>query len=196
MKPNIHTDDKGRVVYTISLDRIQVVALFFIIPILLVFGLPFYLLWGENFLNALHFRSYIFLIVFIASGIVIHELLHGIFWAMFSKNGFRSIRFGVKWEYFTPYCHCTEPLKVWQYIAGALAPAIFMGFLPAIWALINGNTLFMFFGFFFLWTAAGDLIAVWIVRKFPRNQLIFDHPSELGFIVVNEDTSKEIPSDN
>lgn len=191
MKPKINIDDKGRKVYTLSLDRIQGIALFFIIPILLLFGLPFYLLWGENVLTALRFRSFIFLIVFILAGIVIHELLHGFVWALFSKRGFRSIRFGVKWIYLTPYCHCSEPLRVWQYTAGALAPVIFMGLIPAIWALISGNTLLMFFGIFYTWTAAGDILAIWIVRKFHRNQLIYDHPEELGFIVAQGHSPEE-----
>jgi len=149
----------------------------------LFFGLPFYLIWGGNAFTALRFRSFLFLTVFILGGVAVHELLHGITWALFAKRGFRSISFGIKWEYLTPYCHCKEPLKVWQFIAGALAPAILMGLVPAIWALFNGNTLLMFFGIFYLWAASADLLTVWIMRHLERNQLISDHPEELGFIV-------------
>ena len=191
MKPKISIDEKGRKVYTLSLDRLNVVALFFIIPVLLVFGLPFYLLWGENVLTALRFRSLLFLVLFIISGVVIHELLHGVVWALFSKRGFRSVHFGIKWEFLTPYCHCTEPLRVWQYILGAIAPVLFMGLLPAVWALVKGNTLVMFFGIFYIWTAAGDLLAIWILRRFDRNQLIYDHPEELGFILSGEQPEEE-----
>lgn len=196
MKPSVYVDDRGRTVYTLSIQRIQWAALFFIIPVLLIFGLPFYLIWGGNVLTALHFRSFIFLLVFIVNGILVHELLHGIVWAIFSKRGFRSIRFGIKWEYLTPYCHCKEPLKVWQYIAGALAPVFFMGLVPAIWAFFNGNTLFMFFGIFYTWTAAGDLIAIWIIRKFSCSQMIYDHPEELGFIIIPDDLPEDKPIDN
>ena len=186
LKPKISIDDQGRTIYTISLDRLQIVALSFIIPILLVFGLPFYLIWNENVLTALRFRSLLFLLLFIVSGVIIHELLHGVVWALFSKYGFRSIRFGIKWEFLTPYCHCIEPLRVWQFMAGALAPVLFMGLIPALWSLVNGNTLLMFFGIFYIWTAAGDIFAVWILRRFDHNQLILDHPDELGFIVEKE----------
>ncbi len=186
MKPKISIDEKGRKVYTLAIAQLQGIALLFIIPILLVFGLPFYIIWGENALTALRFRSFLFLIIFIIGGIIVHELLHGIVWALFSKRGFLSIRFGIKWEYFTPYCHCIEPLKIWQYVSGALAPVICMGLIPAFWALFTGNTLFMFFGIFYIWTAAGDIITAWMVRKFNRNLLIFDHPEELGFIIAGE----------
>ena len=190
MKPLVDKDDKGRTIYTLNIARVQVIALFFIIPIMLLFGLPFYLIWGGNVLTTLRFRSFIFLILFIVGGVVVHELLHGIAWAIFAKNGFRSISFGIKWEYLTPYCHCTEPLRVWQYITGALAPVVFMGLIPAIWALFRGNTLLMFFGIFYIWTAAGDLIAIWIVRKLNRNQQIYDHPEEIGFIIIPEQKSE------
>ena len=186
MDPKITVDEQGRKVYTLSIGRLQRVALLFIIPLLLMFGLPFYLIWGVNVLVALRFRSFLFLVLFIIGGVIIHELLHGIAWALFSKHGFKSIQFGIKWEYLTPYCHCTEHLKVWQYIIGALAPVFCMGLIPAVWALFNGNALLMFFGIFYMWTAAGDITAVWIIKNFHRNQVIYDHPEELGFIVVEE----------
>ena len=179
--------DKGQVI-TLSIEKASMRALLLIIPILLVYALPFYLVWGKNVLVALRFRSILFLFLFIVIGIVTHELLHGVVWAIFSKRGFRSIHFGIKWEYFTPYCHCTESLKVWQYVLGGLAPLFFMGFLPAIYAMCTGNALWMFYAIFFSAAAGGDIQAVWILRKFKSNQMIKDHPEELGFIVLDNDS--------
>ncbi len=116
-----------------------------------------------------------------------HELLHGITWAFFTKKGFRSIRFGVKWEFFTPYCHCTEPLRVWQYIVGGLMPLMVMGLAPWIYAMIEGNAQVVFFGIFFSIAAGGDIQSVWLLRKFKSNQLIYDHPETLGFILEDEE---------
>lgn len=161
-----------------------------VFPIALIYAVPFYLVWGENVLSALRFRSLLFLFLFIVLGIISHELLHGIAWAVFSKKGFRSIRFGFKWEYFTPYCHCTETMKVWQYILGGLAPLVFMGIIPAVWAMFNGNALLMFFALFFSCAAGGDIQAVWMLRKFKKNQMIRDHPQELGFIIIAEKDEK------
>ncbi|MBA7533087.1 hypothetical protein ES705_25322 [subsurface metagenome] len=178
-------------VHIISIERAGFIALLFIVPIALIYALPFYLLWGKNVFASLRFQSLLFLLLFIVLGIVIHELLHGIVWAVFSKKGFRSIHFGVKWEFFTPYCHCTESLKVWQYILGGVAPLIIMGLLPGIYAIITGNALVMFIGIFFSWAAGGDIQAVWMLRRFKINQLIHDHPEELGFIVENEKTEQK-----
>jgi hypothetical protein len=45
----------------------------------------------------------------------------------------------------------------------------------------------MFYAIFFSAAAGGDIQAVWILRKFKSNQMIKDHPEELGFIVLDED---------
>jgi len=77
---------KGKV-YTLSIEKVSIRALIMIIPILIIYALPFYLIWGTNVLTALRFRSILFLILFIVFGIAIHELLHGIVWAIFAKKG-------------------------------------------------------------------------------------------------------------
>lgn len=178
---------EGKQVYTISIARANTVALLIMIPIILILGVPYYLIWGVNVLDQLSFRSIGFYIVFIISGIVIHELLHGITWALFTKKGIRSIHFGIKWEYLTPYCHCTETLKVWQYIVGGMMPLLIMGLIPSAWAMIKGNALLMFYGIFFSIAAGGDIQSMWLLRKFKSNQLIYDHPEELGFILEDDE---------
>lgn len=188
MKPRITLDDKGRRMHVLSLADANRFALLLLVPVLLLFAFPYYLIWGENAFLALKFRSFLFIVLFILGGVVVHELLHGLVWALFAKGGFRSIRFGVKWEYLTPYCHCNKPLKVWQYIAGGLAPLFVMGIIPAVYALVTGQTLIMFFGIFFTWTAAGDILAVWMLRKFKAQQWVYDHPKELGFILEEDES--------
>jgi hypothetical protein len=174
----------------ISIEKASMRALFMVVPIVIIYALPFYLVWGENVLTALRFRSILFLFLFIVLGIAIHELLHGVVWALFAKKGFRAIRFGIKWEYFTPYCHCIESLKVWQYVLGGLAPLIIMGIFPALYAMYAGNALWMFYAFFFSAAAGGDIQAVWMLRKYKANQRVYDHPEELGFIIPDEDKEK------
>lgn len=172
--------------YTISVRRANVVAFFFIIPIAFFYMLPFYILWGKNILNSIKSISLTIALLSIPLGIVIHELSHGLVWALFTTKGIRSISFGVKWEYLTPYCHCSEPLKVWQYITGALSPLFLMGILPGVYAMISGDTFIMFFAMFFTWAAGGDIQAVWMLRKFKMGQMVKDHPEDLGFIIVDD----------
>lgn len=172
-----------RKVYTLSIQRVNLVALILLFPIIIIYALPFYLIWNVTPFTALKGLSFVYYIVFIAGGVVVHELLHGLTWALFAAKGMESIKFGIKWEYLAPYCHCTEKLKVWQYISGGLMPLFIMGILPAVIAMVSGNGLLMFLGIFFTWTSGGDIQAVWMLRKLGRNQHIYDHPDELGFII-------------
>ena len=122
----------------------------------------------------------------IIGGIIIHELIHGLVWSIYAKNGFRSIKFGVIWKMLTPYCHCKEPLLVKHYIIGAIMPAIILGFLPALYAMIVGDFGWLIFGIFFTMAAAGDFLIIDLLRKENRNDLVQDHPSEAGCYIYRK----------
>ncbi len=174
-------------------------ALVFVIPIILLFGLPYYLLYLRDlsaetlleFLNrnrpVLLFRSFWILLI-LAAGIVLHELIHGMVFLIFCRHGIRSIKFGIMWQYLSPYCHCSEPLKVRQYIVGALMPALVLGFVPAILGIITGKIVLLLFGIFFSVAAGGDFLIVWLLRKEPGKSLVLDHESKVGCYVIEDGT--------
>lgn len=97
----------------------NVFAILLLIPIVLFFGLPYYFIWTPkldvwSFVKSVGVQEFIltgfsFLGVLII-GIVFHELIHGIVWARYAKNGFKSNKFGILWKMMTPYCHCKESL--------------------------------------------------------------------------------------
>ena len=101
---------------TIDLLKANLYAIFAIIPILIIYGLPFYFLWRntfskvalKSFINEFSFGilgDFISILLVITVGTVLHELIHGITWAKYTENGFKSIRFGIMWRMLTPYCH-------------------------------------------------------------------------------------------
>lgn len=183
---------------TFDIMRANLYAIFAIIPVLILYGVPFFLLWRNSF-SKMALKSFIdnhnlgiwgnaiSILLVMTIGIVAHELIHGITWARYTKNGFKSITFGVLWKMLTPYCHCSEPLKVKHYITGAIMPAIILGFLPFIYSLFTGNGLWLLFGIFFTMAAVGDLMIVNLVRKEDMNSLVLDHPSEVGCYVFRKE---------
>ena len=175
--------------YIMPIGRINVIALVLIIPLAVVLGLPFALIHGfdtVSFKN-LNLSSIvgggITVVAIFLLGAVVHEFLHGITWSLFASKGWKSISFGVKWEYLTPYCHCSEPLKKSHFIYGAIMPCLILGLFPVIFSYFNGNFKLWFFGFFFTVAASGDLIAIWMLRKVSKDKMIQDHPDEMGFYV-------------
>ncbi|MBV5282953.1 MAG: DUF3267 domain-containing protein [Paludibacter sp.] len=183
---------------TLDLMKANLYAIFTIIPVLILYGVPFILLWRHTF-SKMELKNFIdsynlgiwgnmsFILLVITIGIITHELIHGITWAMFTKNGFKSIKVGVLWKMLTPYCHCSEPLKVKHYIAGGIMPAIILGLFPFVYSLFTGNVLWLFFSIFFTMSAVGDLMIVNLVRKEDMNNFVLDHPSEVGCYVFKKE---------
>ncbi|AWG21927.1 hypothetical protein FFWV33_10520 [Flavobacterium faecale] len=184
---------------TINIVKANIYGIFGAIPIVIVYLFPFLLLWKDK-LNPHAFRTSIkeaalsytrfevlaIIMLVITLGIVVHELIHGITWAKYTKKRFKSIKFGFLWKMLTPYCHCTEPLRVKEYITGAIMPAIILGFLPAIYAILFGNIFVLLFAILFTVVAIGDFMIINLLRKEDMNSLVLDHPSEAGCFIYRK----------
>ncbi|RKO68546.1 DUF3267 domain-containing protein [Sphingobacterium puteale] len=180
----------------IDLYKANVFALFLFIPVILLYTLPFYLIWGRedgpfvfmiDMLEITSITSVLIGILVVILGIIAHELIHGITWACYTKKGFKSIKFGVLMKMLTPYCHCKEPLLVRQYIVGALMPFIILGIIPAIYAWYSGNVNILLFAIFFTVSAAGDFMIVQLIWREDMRNLVLDHPSEAGCFIYKKD---------
>lgn len=130
--------------------------------------------------------TYLKFMVVLVVGIIVHELIHGLTWGLYAKSKFKSISFGVMWKMLTPYCHCSEPLKVPHYAIGALMPLIILGLIPAVVAICLGSLFWLNMSIIFIAAAAGDIMIVWKLRKENRNNMILDHPTEAGYLVYEE----------
>jgi hypothetical protein len=179
---------------TIKTEEIGRQALRITMPLILTFLILFFIIWPHKF-NFQVFRDAfpdnpLIIVAIILGGIVVHELLHGLTWAMFCKNGFRSIRFGIWLKMLTPYSHCKEPLRKKYYLAGGLMPGLLMGILPAFSGIYHGHMGYLLVGTFFTFAAGGDFAMMWRLRKIKKSSLLLDHPQKLGcylFEKKNED---------
>lgn len=118
--------------------------------------------------------------------IVVHELVHGITWAAWCKNRWKSIRFGILVELLTPYCHCMEPLTIKQYIIGALMPLLVVGLVPFTISFIIGNHLLMALSLLMILGAGGDVTMVLLLLKERKDALVLDHPTLCGCVVFKK----------
>ncbi|MBT1704598.1 DUF3267 domain-containing protein [Fulvivirgaceae bacterium PWU20] len=182
---------------TINPTSANIYAVILMMPMMLALGLPYYLLWKENFTaeritvfvaanKQLVTYSAPIIICTMIIGVILHELIHGITWACFAKDGFKSIKFGIIWKVLTPYCHCTEPLTIKNYITGGIMPAVVLGFAPAVIGLVTGHLAFFTFGLFFTTAAAGDFMVIFLLRKEDKNSFVQDHPSKIGCYIFRK----------
>ena len=131
---------------------------------------------------------FVFVIALIAL-IVIHELVHGATWALFTGDGFKSIEFGFIKKYLTPYCTCKVALPKKAYILGALMPLILLGIIPLIISIATGSFGLMWIAIIMVVSAAGDILIVGKILAYKTDAsdiLYFDHPTDAGGIIFEK----------
>lgn len=179
-------DKPNEIIKTISIPalRANVLTLVIFIPAYILVKYLFIMIWGHDIYKAglefVYSHVLAFVLVFIA-GICVHEGLHGITWAFYS--GLKSIKFGIKWLYLMPYCHCSKPMKRNAFLLGCIMPGFVLGFIPLIIGYVMANSWLALFGVIFLGAAGGDLIVVNKLLKIDKNCFVEDHPDEIGFII-------------
>lgn len=181
---------------TINIVTANIVSIgILVVSALVLYGI-FFLIWDypdwfykEKLIEVMdQFRTnYLMFMGALIVGIVVHELIHGLTWAKFAKTGFKSISFGVMWKMLTPYCHCSEPLKISHYSIGALMPLIVLGLVPSIAAICLKSLFWLTMGVIFIAAAAGDIMIVWNLRKEKPENMVLDHPTEAGYLVYEEE---------
>ena len=185
--------------YTLSGRQANLYQLFFVIPVLFLAGVPYMLIWCDMklgwpgcFLPVMQHNMPVIqeiiqnplwmllatLIIFL--GVVMHELIHGLTMAAFTKNGWKSVSFGFNVSAFAPYTHCNEPLSPDIYRLTLVMPGILLGDVPVLISWFTGNILFLFFGILFTLAASSDVIVLWMSRKITDGKLL-DHPDKIGF---------------
>ena len=132
-----------------------------------------------------------FLLLFVAyfALVVVHELVHGLTWACFSRHHWKDIEFGIMRDSLTPYCTCGAPLPKGSYILGALMPLILLGLLPTALALWQGWYGLMFLGILMISGAAGDILIVWKIlthRSACKEVICLDHPTQAGSVIFEK----------
>lgn len=177
-----------KIIRTISVSalRANILTIAIFLPFYFIVMYIFICTWSadvyHNGIQVIFQNKLIFILIFII-GVVVHELLHGITWAFFATNGLKSIKFGMKWLYLMPYCHCSSPMKRNSYILGGIMPGLVLGVIPMIIGLAQANAWLTILGVIFTGAAGGDLIVLIKLLKIDKNCTVQDHPDEIGFIV-------------
>lgn len=170
----------------ISALRANVLAIIISAPFWIGAIVPFVILHGNPFVQ--DYNALLFVLAMIA-GIVVHELIHGLTFAMFTAKGWKSIEFGIIWEYVTPYCTCSEPMKKGPMIFAAIMPTIVLGFLPAVLGIVTGKWVILFFAIILIMGGGGDMMIILNILKYRskgKEVLFLDHPYEIGTIVFEK----------
>ena len=175
---------------TIGIVKANVVVLLLAIPVLALGVLLF--VWKNpiSLLTPTPQGSILFIVLF-AALIVVHELIHGLTWSLYSEHHFKDIEFGFMKEFLTPYCTCKVPLSKGHYILGALMPCIVLGILPTALGILLGSHLLFWIGMVMILSAGGDVMIVVKVLAHRRGDgsnevLVYDHPTQAGSMIFEK----------
>lgn len=183
-----------------TVEKANLWSIIFVILVAPIYGFPFKLIWPkqlsweviEPFLNPASENALllgpVLVLVTLLVGIFVHELIHGITWAAYCQNGWKSIKFGVIWKLLTPYCHCREAVANRHYLKAILMPGFILGFLPAFVAIVIGNLPLLAFGWLFTAAAAGDILMARMLLQENPDVLVKDMDDEPGFWVYDKPT--------
>ncbi len=183
--PDPLTDDVRDL--SISMTRANLASLLFAAPGALIPAGLYLFFWNtRGLIRATHHISENFLLtaVILLTGILVHELIHGLSWMWFGRKPAGSIRYGFNLKVLTPYAHCSEPMTVAAYRIGAAMPGLILGIFPTTIAIVSGNAYLMLLGLVFTVAAGGDALILWLLRRENSDALVMDHPSRAGCILV------------
>lgn len=121
---------------------------------------------------------------------VVHEKIHGWFWAIGAENGSKDIEFGFQKENLTPYCTCKSPLSKPLYILGSMMPMTIIGIIPGIVSIFIGNVVVLIIAALQIMGGAGDILisSMLLFHKTKgKDVILLDHPTKIGLVVYEKE---------
>jgi hypothetical protein len=167
---------------SISMVRANIVVMFISIPVVIMQFAMFLIVHGTENLEPTW--NSVILGVVVLLGVVLHELIHGIIWAIFANKPFSAIEFGFLWKTFTPYAHLKEPVDVRAYRIGAFMPGFILGILTYILSLLLGDVNLFWFSLVHTAASGGDWLILWVIRNVRAGMQVEDHPTNAGCYVI------------
>ena len=170
---------------TISIVKANIFAISLMVAALVIGLVLFFLANDLDSVTIRRVNPLLWILAF-AVLIVVHELIHGVSWAIFTEHHFGDIAFGFMKQYLTPYCACAVPLSKGQYIFGALMPLLLVGILPMIVGILSGSFFWLLIGAALVAGAGGDIQIVGNILRYKSEAddiLYIDHPTQAGGVI-------------
>jgi len=117
--------------------------------------------------------------------IPVHEWIHAAAWVASSSARWEDLCFGFAADGAAAYTHCSKPMTMRQYRMGAVAPGLLLGVVPGLLGLWLGSYSMAMYAVVMTASAAGDLYLLWYTAPIRAEQLVLDHPQEMGLILVS-----------
>jgi len=160
-------------------------------PLAGVAWILFQMFWGdassENLFAWIRQNGFLAAVIILV-GILLHEALHVLGWALLGKLKWKDFQLGFNVKAMMPYAHARNPMPIGAYRWGSALPGLLLGVLPLLAGLFLGDGRWFLFGLAFSLAALGDALILWLLRKEKNSVWVEDHPTDPGCMVLEEKT--------
>lgn len=179
-------NNKQEYTFEITKRRINIMVSVCTVVALLLFLVPFLFIWGSQ-LSAPSIYGVGLLLVAFWLGMIAHEVIHALGWMAWGKVAWKQLRFGLDLSKGVAYAHSKVPMDIRGYKIGLVLPWIVLGVIPAMIGVVVGSGYLLAYGIIFFGASCGDLLLLWHARKLSSGTYVLDHPSDMGFYIVDQD---------
>ena len=165
--------------YTLNMTILNILSL---ILFIIVGGFIYLIESHDNYIITLPISTF-FILMF--AWLIIHELLHGLAFALFKEVKKENITFGMFLEKGIFYCMCKQNIGKKIILTSLLFPLTIIGFITLIIGMIINNYELVFLSILNIVSSIGDIVMTIYFLKCPKDIIYLDLDDCTSFTVLS-----------
>ena len=174
--------------YTYTLD-ITILNILSLILFIIISSLIFIIEYHDNYIIT---NSSSTIIILMLIWLVIHEILHGIGFAIFKSVTKKNITYGIALEKGILYCMCKQPISKKVIMTSLLFPFTIIGVFTLIIGIMINNYCLVLLSIINIVSSIGDLVMTFYFLKCPKNITYLDLDDCTSFTVLSSTNLENI----
>ena len=172
--------------YTLNMKTLNILA---IILFIIIGGLIYYIEKYDNYTINISLSN-LFIMMFV--WLIIHELLHGIGFAIFKEVKLKNITLGMFIEKGVLYCMCKQKISKKVILTSLLFPITIIGFITLVIGMIINNYELVMLSILNIISSIGDIVMIIYFLKCPNDIIYLDLDDCTSFTVLSKKTLDDI----
>lgn len=174
--------------YTYTLD-ITILNILSLILFIIISSLIFIIEYHDNYIIT---NSSSTIIILMLLWLVIHEILHGVGFAIFKSVTKKNITYGIALEKGILYCMCKQPISKKVIMTSLLFPFTIIGVFTLIIGIMINNYCLVLLSIINIVSSIGDLVMTFYFLKCPKNITYLDLDDCTSFTVLSSTNLENI----
>lgn len=175
---------------------VAMMASFAVVPLAMIgLFIPFQLRWGlapPRLPAGRPVAALLGVLALLLAGLLLHEAVHVAGYYLFGRAPRGSVRLGPGGAGFALRARCERPVSARAFRGVLVLPALLLGLLPGVVAVVAGSWLLVIWAVWMLVVAASDLVALWAMRDLTAATPVRAHTLRPGCEVLASEHEQNI----